>query len=114
MGAYSVSSSWIPGGGGWCASNEDDAADEDEVEDFRLSLSSSVMRSGSWLPMPPPLFLRGELRGIVLLPATPLLIVPRLWLSGLEFAWTRERLPVENGEAVATCGLPSWTVLQKL
>ena len=111
MGAYSVSSSWIPGGGGW--SNEDDAEEDDE--DFRLpSLSSSVMRSGSWLPMPPPLFLRGELRGIVLLPATPLLIVPRLWLSGLEFAWTRERLPVENGEAVARCGLPSWTVLQKL
>ena len=103
MGAYSVSSSWIPGGGGWW-SNEDDA-DEDE-DDFRLSRSSdSVMRSVSW-PLPP-LFLWGELRGMVLLMATPLLMVPRLRLSGLELAWTRERLPVENGEADARCGLPS-------
>ena len=104
MGAYSVSSSWMPGGGG-CASNEEDVADEDEVEDLRLSLSSSVIRSGS-LPLPP-LFRKRGLRGIVLLPVTPLLMVPRLRLSGLELAWTRERLPVENGETDASCGLPS-------
>ena len=109
MGAYSVSSSWIPGGGGWW-SNEDDA--DDDEEDFRLSLSSdSVMRSVSPWPLPP-LFLWGELRGIVLLMATPLLMVPRLRLSGLELAWTRERLPVEKGEAVARCGLLSWAVLK--
>ena len=41
------------------------------------------------------------------------MIVPRLRFSGLEVAWTRERLPVENGEADdARCGLPSGAVLQ--
>ena len=112
MGAYSVSSSWMPGGGGGCSNSEDEA--DDDEEDFRLSLSSSVMKSGCSAP---PLLRRGELRGMVRLMTTPLLMVPRLrWPAGLEedpaAAVARERLPVENGAADARCVLPIWAVLK--